>query len=272
MSYEILDKNKLSPKEYWDMVLKNAHLPRCNRRKTYNYRVTMDFIDRSIRDGYYKTFMEVGCGSSGWLPYFAKKYDLLVSGLDYSEIGCRLAEENLKMQNIQYDEIICKDIFETNCTSGKKYDIVFSYGVIEHFENTEEVIRILKSMVNPNGILITLVPNLNGLGKWIRKIFTRKIYDMHKIFTKQSLLTYCCGDECLNLKTGYAGNFTFAALPLIRSKMWFLRENTFIGKITLKLIYTTDRIITLAYMLFRINIPTKWFSPYIISIVKNIEK
>jgi len=72
----------------------------------------MNFIDDIIKSSDYKTFIEIGCGSSGWLPYFAKKYGLLVSGLDYSEVGCRLAEENLKMQNIQYGEIICKDIFE----------------------------------------------------------------------------------------------------------------------------------------------------------------
>jgi 2-polyprenyl-3-methyl-5-hydroxy-6-metoxy-1,4-benzoquinol methylase len=269
MSHRVSDDNKLSPKEYWDMVLKNAHLPRCNTRKSYNYRVTMDFIDKSIQEGCYKTFMEIGCGSSGWLPYFAKKYNLLVSGLDYSEIGCRLAEENLKMQNIRYDEIICKDIFEPNCTNGKKYDIVISFGMIEHFNNTEDVIRILKSMVNPNGILITIVPNINGLGKWIPKAFVREIYDMHKVFTRISLLAYCA-DKYINLKTDYAGNFTFAVFPLIRSKIWLLKKDTLVGKIMHKMIRLLDIILSRIYVLFGINFPAKWFSPYIISIVKNV--
>jgi SAM-dependent methyltransferase len=174
------------------------------------------------------------------------------------------------MQNIRYDEIICKDIFEPNCTDGKKYDIVFSYGVIEHFNNTEEIIRIFKSIVNPNGILITLVPNFNGLCKWISKIFVREIYDMHKVFTKTSLLAYCT-DEYMNLRTDYAGNFTFARFPLIRSKIWFLRADTLIGKIMHKMIRLLDIILSQIYVLFRINLPAKWYSPYIISIVKNIE-
>jgi len=265
---EQFSDKKLSPKEYWDEVLKSAHLPRCHTRDNYNYSVTMDFVEKSIRSGKYKTFIEIGCGSSGWLPYFAKTYNLLVSGLDYSKIGCRLCEENLKMQNIAYDEIICKDIFSPNCTNGKKYDIVFTYGVIEHFNHPNEIMQIIISLLNPNGLCITLVPNINGINGVISTIFVKEIYDMHYSFTKESLQESHRGGRVDIVTCEYAGNFTFAVLPLIRSKLWIIREGTLRSKIFNKMISIIDRIITSFYRALKINMPSKLYSPYIICIAE----
>ena len=120
---ELRNDGKLSSRDYWDEVLVQADLPRISTRRAYHQRITMDFVDEFISKGDYKSFFEVGCGSSGWLPYFALKYNLVVSGIDYSVPGCRLAEQNLKMLEIPYGEIICKDIFEPDCTGGKKYEL-----------------------------------------------------------------------------------------------------------------------------------------------------
>src|SRR5687768_8887760 len=40
--------------------------------------------------------LEVGCGGSIWLPYFAREHGFEVTGLDYSEQGCAAAEHVLK--------------------------------------------------------------------------------------------------------------------------------------------------------------------------------
>ena len=32
-----------------------------------------------------KTLLEIGCGGSNWLPYFAREYNFIIAGLDYSE-------------------------------------------------------------------------------------------------------------------------------------------------------------------------------------------
>ncbi len=109
---ELKTDEKLSSQAYWDQVLEDARLPRVNTPRAYHYRVTMEFIDKYIREKNYSSFFEVGCGSSGWLPYFAQQYGLKVSGIDYSAVGCKLAEENLRLLNIGYGEIICKDLFE----------------------------------------------------------------------------------------------------------------------------------------------------------------
>src|ERR1700721_1141695 len=122
---EIKREDKLSTRDYWDEILLQADLPKICTQRSYHQRITMNFVHDFIGRGDYKTFFEVGCGSSGWLPFFAKKYNLRVSGIDYSEPGCLLAKENMSLLGITYDEIICKDVLAPNCTNGKKYDIVF---------------------------------------------------------------------------------------------------------------------------------------------------
>lgn len=263
---ELKKNKKLSPLSYWDDVLKDAKLPRVNNRRSYHYGVTMDFVDKYIRSGRYTSFFEVGCGSSGWLPYFASTYNLEVSGIDYSEIGCQLAKKNLELLKIPYGEIICKDIFEQDWSGGKKYDVVFSYGVIEHFDNPEDVIRILSSILNPRGIIITLVPNLNGIMGRLSKYFVPDIYKMHKIITQSQLQSYHEQNGLINLKTGYAGTFTLSVIPLARSTRRIFREGSIVRKITLFFLNSFDKLVTKLFSVFKINIPSRYLSPYIISI------
>ena len=265
---EVKAEVKLSTQNYWDKVLADAQLPRINTPKVYRFKVTMDFIDRYLRDKNYKTLLEIGCGSSGWLPYFARKYNLKVSGIDYSQIGCRLAEENLKMQNIPYGEIICKDIFESDCTNGKKYDIIFSYGVIEHFDNADEVVKIFTSYLNPGGIIISLVPNLNGAMGVISRYFVMDIYKMHIVIDSDKLKKLHRSNKLELVKCNYAGTFTFSVLPLIRSKRWLFKEGSVQRRFTTFTIDILDKIITKFLMLVKINLPSRYFSPYVICIAK----
>ena len=266
---ELKINEKLSPQTYWDDVLNKAKLPRINNRRSYHYLVTMNYIDKYIRRGNYKSFFEVGCGSSGWLPFFATTYNLKVSGIDYSDIGCQLAKKNLELLNIPYERIICKDIFEHGWSEGKKYDIVFSYGVIEHFDNPAEVVQIFSSILNPDGIIITVVPNLNGMMGLLSKYFVPDIYKMHKIINQTQLLDYHEKNGLINLKTGYAGTFTLAVIPLIRSNRGILNERSIFRKVTLFLFNNFDKLATKLFRLLRINIPSQYFSPYIISIARN---
>ncbi len=268
---ELKTAEKLSSQEYWDLVLEEAKLPRVNTRRAYHYSVTMDFIDAFLRNQPYTSFFEVGCGSSGWLPYFAQEYGLKVSGIDYSVVGCRLAEENLRILGISYGEIICKDIFENDCTSGKRYDVVFSYGVIEHFEKPEDIIRIFSSFLNPGGIMITLVPNLNGSMGWLSRRFMPDIYKMHRVISQQQLQGYHENNALKNLRTNYAGTFTLAVLPFVRSSHWLFREGSVQRKIVVFGFNTFDKLASRMFRLLKINMPTKRFSPYLISIAeKNI--
>lgn len=265
-----MNNNALSEKLYWDKILSNAKLPICIDVQNYGYSITMNFVHEFLNGKNYKTFLEVGCGSSGWLPYFAEKYNFVVSGVDYSEIGCRICEENLRMQNIDYRNIFCKDLFDPYCTNGEKYDVIFSYGVIEHFEDPEKVIKCLASLLNTSGIIISLVPNINGFIGFLSKIFINDIFKMHKIIDKKELRLCHTNNQLIDIKTNYAGIFTLGVIPLSSSNTWFFKEGSIQRKLTLHLISLIDN--SLGYV-FKIIPPrmgsSKVFSPYVISIAKN---
>lgn len=254
----------LSTNEYWDSVLEGVKLPRVNHPK--DYFITMDFIDGVLANEKKKSFLEVGAGSSGWLPYFAQKYGYIVSGLDYSDIGCKIAKENLRILNIKYDEIICEDIFKWN--SSKKYDVIFSYGVVEHFEEPRKLIKICHDHLNDNGIIITLVPNLCGLmGAWSKR-FVPDIYEMHKVISCNELKQMHLANGFTDITTQYVGTLSLGVIPWIRSNHLLFRNNSFQRKMSLFSIAVLNKIISTFLKLTHLRLPSRYFSPYIISIMR----
>lgn len=258
--------NRLTDKSYWDSVLSDVSLPRINSPMIYNYYVTMRFLDPVLSGMKNKRLLEIGAGSSGWLPYFAQKYGLKVSGLDYSAVGCRIAEENLKLLGIDYEEIICADLFEWK--GEKQYDVIFSYGVIEHFDNPEEIIRICYNHLSPNGIIITLVPNIQGVVRTLSRQFINNVYKMHKIFTKSSLRTLHESMRLMDIKTDYVGTFSLSVIPWTKTDFKYFDKKVRSRCLFIKCIYSIDLLLSKVLLFTKINLPSRIFSPYIISIMR----
>jgi len=259
----------LSTKEYWDEVLRKAQLPRINSYRNYSYRVTMDFIHSLLKDAKGKSMLEIGCGSSGWLPYFRKRYELEISGLDYSEVGCEVAEENLRMQKLDFQAIYCKDFLDSNFSLNRKFDFIFSYGVVEHFENTAEILAIFNKLLNPGGKLITLVPNLKGLNGYVTRKSMPEIYALHKVMTNKELRKFHMDAGLSIVRSSYVGTFSVAVLPFANSNGWFFKQGTKRRERALTFIGYLDTVFSTFFKITRINLPGKFLSPYIICIAGN---
>jgi 2-polyprenyl-3-methyl-5-hydroxy-6-metoxy-1,4-benzoquinol methylase len=125
-----------------------------------------------------KRLLEIGCGDSGWLPYFAKRWNFAVSGLDYSPVGCERAAELAERSGIDA-EITCADLFAPPAAMEKQFDVVISMGVIEHFDDTAGALRALGRFLNDRGIVVTTIPNMAGIDGTLMKIINRDVYDIH---------------------------------------------------------------------------------------------
>jgi hypothetical protein len=66
------DNEKLSSKDYWDDVLRQANLPLLVNKKQYSPWLINSFFRDYITGGNFKTLLEVGSGSSAWLPFVKK--------------------------------------------------------------------------------------------------------------------------------------------------------------------------------------------------------
>lgn len=132
------------------------------------------------------SILEVGCAGSIWLPYFAQEFGFDITGLDYTENGCAQTEEILKQSNLK-GRIVCADFFSPPEDMIAKYDVVTSFGVAEHFENTSQCLEAFGKFLKPGGILITYIPNMTGSIGFFQKIFDYDNYKIHILLNRRDL-------------------------------------------------------------------------------------
>ena len=178
-------KSKKTDKSYWEHLWKNTLLlqpvdPYCSDPNHYLDRKFHDFFSKvfSNRKTQNTKLLEIGCARSVWLPYFAKKFGFKVTGIDYSESGCQQALQLLSKEGVE-GEIVCADFFSPPESMIKGFDIVISFGVLEHFQDTQGCILMFSKYLKQNGMLITNIPNLTGVIGLLQKILNQGVFDMH---------------------------------------------------------------------------------------------
>lgn len=201
---------KTSP-EYWDAFWETNQIPNeivINKKHINSYLHTEfdAFFKKHIDKGKEKKLIELGCGNSVWLPYFYKNFNLDVSGLDYSDLGCERSRFILKKYNTP-GRIFEGDLFYPPEELKGKFDYVVSFGVIEHFRDTVEVLKAHAKYLNISGKIIVSVPNMCGFTGWYQKVMNRAVYDTHVPIDKNHL------EEAL-LKAGFKNIEVQYILPI----------------------------------------------------------
>lgn len=154
-----------------------------------------------------ETILEVGCGNSRWLPYLARKRNVKVFGVDYSEEGCALARKRLESANV-VGKIICHDILKGDSLEKGQFDLVYSLGLIEHYTDTEEILRKLLDFVKSGGTLLTEIPNLSSIHGVMSKIYQPNLFAKHKIITKNQLRRFYIKVGLEEICSNYMGIFS----------------------------------------------------------------
>lgn len=166
---------------------------------------------------HHKTCFEVGIFPSGYSTIFGRM-GYQINGID------RIIEVNKSMKDWLlskgYDvgDLICADFFEFK--TNIKYDIVCSFGFIEHFKNFEDVIRNQAKLVKDKGFIIIETPNFKGFVQHILKyLFDKKNLDIHYMpsmnFNKWENVLIQEGFEIINKE--YLGSFSFKTYPQKRN-------------------------------------------------------
>ena len=168
---------------YWDSVWAGAALP-----------VARDLDRRSLRgwiDSHYlrvfRTFLppgghpdiiEIGCGNSLWLVYFNRYFNARVTGIDYTDSGCATARAVLDVHGVAGD-IRRADLFSPPDDLKGRFDVVYTNGLVEHFEDTATCLRHCAAFARAGGHIVTFIPNLSGVLGAAQKALDRAIYDIH---------------------------------------------------------------------------------------------
>lgn len=144
--------------------------------------------------------IELGCGGSEWLPRLHRLYSMDVAGLDYSVPGCERAREILAQSGVS-GEVVNADMFEPPENLVGRFDVVCSFGLVEHFTDTADTIRACSRFGKPGSVVFTLIPNMTGLNGLVYKVLDRAIYETHVPLTLKNLRE---GHELAGLEVMFA--------------------------------------------------------------------
>ncbi|WP_423737533.1 class I SAM-dependent methyltransferase [Chitinophaga caseinilytica] len=155
---------------------------------------------------------EFGCCPGRYMARIGQ-FGFEVNGRDVSpDIESQNFRAWLEHLKINIGELAKGDALDYARTSNDKYDLVCSFGFIEHFSNYQEVIKLHDRLLKPGGILIISTPNFRGLfqqglHKWLdnENLSRHNLQSMNPASWKKTL-------KNLNYKieySGYFGNFDF---------------------------------------------------------------
>jgi len=178
---------------YWDRKWEKGGLPPaldpCGRGlNNYVSRKFHGYFERVFRSypTHGRKLLEIGCAQSVYLPYFSKYFGFQVAGLDRSEIGCDKARMILDRESVT-GQVYCADFFSPPHELLEEFDVVVSFGVVEHFQPTVEAIQGISKMLKPKGKMVTIIPNLVGILGPLQKVLDVTVYDAHVPLDRQGL-------------------------------------------------------------------------------------
>ncbi len=236
---------------YWDN--KSGLIETVKQNILFGEKLTKIVHDYSI-----KSAIEIG-GFPGYYALYLKKYHGIESSLlDYvihpPTLEAILAVNSLSQGSIHVYE---EDLFSFH--NVYKYDLVCSFGLIEHFEDVKWIIQNHLKFLNSDGILFITLPNFKGINGWLQKKFDKELLAKHNLKTMDIKFLKDLSEE-MNLKVincSYYGKFT----------VWLENEKnkTPFANLIKTLIWVLGKL-----FLNNNKIKSKWFSPYIILEARNL--
>lgn len=121
------------------------------------------------------------------------------------------------------------------------FDFVFSIGLIEHFEDTQAILKAHVKYVKSGGRLFLILPNFTGINGWFQRKFDKENYDKHFIpcMDPELLKRMLAGLGGKQVQGGYWGNFSIWLENYASQPAWvklFFKASWFSGKVIAKLL------------------------------------
>lgn len=161
-----------------------------------------------------KNVLEIGAGDSVWLPYLVKKYHTAkFSGVDFSKEGCQRLADRLATAGVaEAIGIHNEDMFSPESELHGKFDLVLSFGVVEHFTDLSDALLAKRRYLKEQGWMFTLIPNMAGSIGYLTKLLNQEIFEMHNPHDWNSFLDGHCRAGLTVRAGGYLGSSNFGVL------------------------------------------------------------
>ena len=170
---------RLSKKNNWEYS--NVEFNRDTIFKFAKTNSWIYFIRNALINSYAQPldYLELGCAPGICTAALVHGSNWNISGIDFSDKADvfveTLAQVNKEANLYKFDLLV--DSFD------KKFDIVTSFGLIEHFldESLDQIVRIHDHYLQSRGTLIIEVPNFNGFQYFWHKLFDSLDLKIHNL-------------------------------------------------------------------------------------------
>lgn len=158
--------------EYWEQVAAGAG-------NFAGYKLPIhDLLLKYLPKGEQYSFIEVGCAPGRILSYFHEQFGYRPFGVDYIQ-NLDVVKGLLAKHGLQQAVLYNADLFDFN--PQERFDVVGSFGVIEHFTEWDEAVRRIVALAKPGGYVVTTVPYFR-LGQYLlRRLLTPDALERHNL-------------------------------------------------------------------------------------------
>ena len=180
----------LASQQYWDDIATHYALPATIKdSRYYAYHRIGTILSQHLPQGHLR-FIELGCAPGGWLSYFARKFQYNVSGIEYTKSGAIATRKNLTLLDVPAD-IRNEDLFNTTFADAS-LDVVFSFGLIEHFDDPYLCIAKHIALLKDKGKAVIVVPNFaSPFYHFLQKVLGTSVEHIHVPYTPDQLQQAC---------------------------------------------------------------------------------
>lgn len=208
-------------------------------------------LERLVREKDIRTLLEIG-GFPGYYSVWGQRIGVAATLLDF--VVHRPLLKRLEQSNGVEEgtvRVIEADLF--SLPADPRFDLVLSNGLIEHFHDTEDVLRRHTQFLKPGGVLFVTLPNFRGLNGWFQKKFDRENYDKHNLASMdiKRLTTICRQLELREVDVRYSGYLMLWFENPEKKPLW--------ARALMKSLWFPLKVF---FKIFPFN--TKAFSPYIV--------
>lgn len=199
--------------------------------------------------------LDIGCGNGRQVTFPLGSEGYSIVGIDVHEPTISSAKAENHFKNVEFIAGDIKNLTD-NIKSAEKFDIVVLSDVLEHLLHPEILLREIKKILNPSGIILISIPN--GYGPFeienfiLRKLGILKLGRALKREKNADLQT-------LNCESGHVQFFTMSSFEkLVRGAGFkiscFKRGSVFCGPIS-------GRVLSLFPALEKFNVKSGGFLP-----------
>jgi cyclopropane fatty-acyl-phospholipid synthase-like methyltransferase len=169
-----LDQTFLTTPDYWgerqkdDLLLNNSIID-------YEW---LDTIEPFLKKYQHQRFLEIGCCPGHVSAAICSRVELKPEGIDYSPES-ELYLENMRLFGFPNAKLHKSDIYSFE--QEIPFDVVGSFGLIEHFSDPKEVLHHHNRLLRENGLCIVSIPNFRKLQYLYHYLFDRTDLNNHNI-------------------------------------------------------------------------------------------